>query len=226
MRIQFLGTGGAFEPHKGNASAILELYDKKILIDCGFTTFTTLLEKDLINELDYILLTHLHGDHIGSFPTLLAYVEAICGKTLPIIYPTEKLKTDIHQFLTMTFEEHRAHYVPISEINGLNFIDTTDQHKAGMTSYGYYATEDGSLIYYSGDTSNVLQIVEFLKDRTETDIKAFVDIKNKENPVHIYYKDAMEQLTDYTVYGYHCAKETMPEDNTIPLVEDQPEFLI
>ncbi len=104
MNIKFLGTGGAFQTEKGNSAAIVTLNDKNILIDCGFTTFQTLQEKNLTGSIDYILITHLHGDHVGSLPSFLAYCDVVHEKLPEIIYPSEALRKDIDHFLEITFE--------------------------------------------------------------------------------------------------------------------------
>src|SRR4030095_1587723 len=66
MLLQFLGTGGAFNPEYGNSAALIRCNGKSILIDCGFTVFAKLKEFNLFNQIDYILITHLHNDHTGS----------------------------------------------------------------------------------------------------------------------------------------------------------------
>lgn len=224
MEIKFLGTGGAFEPHKGNVSAIIERNDTKILIDCGYAVLERIIAKDLAKDLDYVLITHLHGDHAGSLPTLLAYMEHVVGKELPIIYATEQHKDQIHEFLTIAWEDKRAHYSPITELPWIGFVDTFGQHVAKKQTFAYYFKDAAELIFYSGDINNTETVLNFLKEREEEKIQVFLDINKNETSGHIYYKEAMEKMTDYEVYGYHCAKETIPEDNTIPLVEDYSEL--
>ena len=225
MQIRFLGTGGAFEPHKGTSAAIVHCNGKNILIDCGYTTFQTLKEKNLAKEVDYVLITHLHGDHIGGLPTYLAYAEIMCGKKVQIIYPTELFRQAIESLLTLTFEIKRAHFVPLSQVEGIGFLDTTGQHVAEMTSYAYHFIEGKELLYYSGDLGVIETTEAFLQTRTENTIRVFHDIGFKENPVHVYYKKAQEKLINYEVYGYHCDGANKPADCTLPLVEERSEFL-
>jgi glyoxylase-like metal-dependent hydrolase (beta-lactamase superfamily II) len=225
MHIKFLGTGGAFEPHKGTSAAIVTHNGKNILIDCGYTTFQTLKEKNLASGIDYILITHLHADHVGSLPTYLAFVEIKCEKQVPILYPSESFRKDLLTLFSLSGEVHRAHFVKIEEIEGIGYIDTKNQHKVGMQSYAYYFTNTESLLYYSGDLANAETTRSFLDTRNESHIEVFHDIGLIDNSVHVHYKKAQELLSGYSVYGYHCDIEQKPEDCTITLVEENKNLL-
>lgn len=228
MEIKFLGTGGAFDFAKGTASAIVTLDDgTNILIDCGFSTLPVLVEKDLAKTIDYILVTHLHGDHVGSLPTLLAYMHHKLGKEdLKIIAPDEVFQNELHSFLTATYEAKRASYISIKEFPQIGYIDTSNQHVDGMRSFAYYFSNGEQLIYFSGDIGNADTAQKFLADRTEEKIQVFHETTPKlDIAVHASYQELQEKLADYDVYAYHIAKENMPADCTLNLVEDFPEFL-
>jgi|GEM_PF-5625027 len=65
MNCKFIGTGGALDYQFGNASMIIDL-PTRVLVDCGPSIYPKLMEKNLLETFDYLLLTHLHGDHVGS----------------------------------------------------------------------------------------------------------------------------------------------------------------
>lgn len=227
MQIKFLGTGGAFDLEKGNAAAVVSLNDKNILVDAGFSTILKLAKTDYVNKIDHILITHLHGDHVGSLPTLLAYFHHKLGIEVPkIIVPSKSFQEDLHQLLTLTWASNRVEYVAISDFEDIGFIDTTNQHVGGMTSYSYYFVEKDHLIYYSGDIGNADTAKKFLDSRNESKIQVFHETTpSTEMPVHTSYLEVQEKLKDYDTYVYHIAKENMPADCTLKMVENCPDFL-
>jgi len=227
MQIKFLGTGGAFEFEKGTSAAIVTLSGKHILIDCGFSTILRLNETGLINTIDYILITHLHGDHVGSLSTLLSYYKYKLKIEMPkIIVPTETFHSELRQFLNLSNGTDWVSYAPIEDFAGIGFVDTTGQHIKEMTSFAYYFLEGDECIYYSGDIGNADTAKQFLLSRTEPNIKVFHETTaSSSSPSHTPYQEVQETLKDHEVYAYHVAKENMPADCTLTLVEEVPELL-
>lgn len=228
MEIKFLGTGGAFDFEKGTAAAVVSVAGKNILLDCGFSTILKLAEKDYFEKIDYILITHLHNDHVGSLPTLLAYYKHKLKVEMPkIIVPSESFTNELRQLLSLSAEKDWASYVSISDFPELGFVDTTGQHIPEMTSFAYYFVEEEHLIYYSGDIANADTAKTFLESRGENNIQVFHGVAPfKQSAIHTPYTEIEEKLADYEVYVYHVAKENMPADSTLKLVEDCPEFLL
>ena len=74
VKVHFLGAAGTVTGSK----FLIEAYDKKIMIDCGmFQGLKELRElnwKDLaveVENIDFVLLTHGHLDHVGYLPRLV-----------------------------------------------------------------------------------------------------------------------------------------------------------
>lgn len=197
------------------------------MIDCGSTTFSQLAQLELIERIDYILITHLHFDHIGSLPTLLAYRKYKTDKDIPkILLPKQELGEQLTKLLSCSLEESLADFGTISDIPGIDFIETTNQHKPGMISFAYHFIEDDHLIYYSGDIGNADVAIDFLSGREESKIQVFHETSHLSDvEVHASYKEVEEKLGHYNLYVYHIAKEHMPADCTLQYVEDYPEFL-
>ncbi|MFD1176123.1 MBL fold metallo-hydrolase [Paenibacillus puldeungensis] len=91
LRLQMLGTGGAFAKKYFNNNGLLCTEDFTLLIDCGITAPLALhqLGKPL-EKIDAILVTHIHGDHVGGLEELAFRMKFVYGKK-PVLYVAESL---------------------------------------------------------------------------------------------------------------------------------------
>ena len=221
MQIKFLGTGGAFDTDYRNSAALLEFRDIHILIDCGFTVFPTLVEKNLTQQVEYILLTHLHNDHCGSLANLLLYKHIIEKSPRPIIlYPSEQFRQQVYQFLQIQVKdpEKYVEFVPLEQVEGITPIDTYGQHAEGMQSYAYIFDNDTRIVY-SGDLGRPEGLFERLERLPEKRTCVFHDITfAADNTGHTYYKKLLPYINGISMFGYHCDPTKSPDDNPIRLV--------
>lgn len=90
--LTFLGRDSGFG--KENNSVYVEIDDKLVIIDCGFTVFEKLKEKLKLEEYKEIdvIITHLHNDHAGSLSQLILYLYFRYNKKVNIISKCEKMK--------------------------------------------------------------------------------------------------------------------------------------
>jgi ribonuclease Z len=77
MKLVFLGTGAGMPSKARNVTSIaMTLYDERgtmWLFDCGEATQHRILHTPLkLGKLEYIFITHMHGDHIFGLPGLLS----------------------------------------------------------------------------------------------------------------------------------------------------------
>lgn len=74
-------------------SQLLTIADRVFLIDCGEATQTQLRKyKAKLQSIDYILISHLHGDHFFGLPGLLSTMSLLGRKQKLTIYCPEDLK--------------------------------------------------------------------------------------------------------------------------------------
>lgn len=67
IHIQMLGTGSAFAKKNYNTNALMRVDQFTLMIDCGITAPLSLYQLgQKLEEIDGILITHLHGDHTGG----------------------------------------------------------------------------------------------------------------------------------------------------------------
>ena len=73
MRVQFLGSGDAFgSGGRMQACILLDSGASRFLLDCGASSLIALKRAGIDpNEIDALLISHLHGDHFGGVPFLL-----------------------------------------------------------------------------------------------------------------------------------------------------------
>ncbi len=118
--FQFFGySGGVPTMSISTTSGILQLDSCKMLIDCGEGTYRNMLKYGHgWKEIKYILITHLHPDHIGGLLPLLFYRRVLkIRSSLTVIGPPE-----LPEFLrsAMNFTGGEPDY-PI------NFVDASQE---------------------------------------------------------------------------------------------------
>lgn len=227
-KLKFIGTGGIFDYEIGNSSMIININQSNILVDCGYTVYAMLEERNLIKEIDYILITHLHGDHIGSIHPLILSLVNKYKKKVKILYPTNTFLRQLKEYLKFFLidVEHYIKFVDICELNDIGFINTTNFHINGMESYAYYFKFRESLIYFSGDLGKLEITENFLNSISYLNIVVFHEVSFKEGSAHVYYKDLMRLAEKFNVYAYHCNYVMAPPDCNLKFVAEIAEFNI
>lgn len=227
-----MGTGGFADFKYGNSSAIVKLKDHEVLIDCGNVVYSTLRRKNLENSFKYVLITHLHDDHVGSLSSLLIHRFKFKGAgPINIIYPDEEFKNELRALLTFSLgpnPEAIFNWIHIDEIDGIVAIDTFGKHIPGMRSYSYYFVEYDEILAYSGDVANGdILYKELEKYSANRNITVFHEITfgDDDIKVHTSYKKLEKYKNIGEIYGYHCDPTKRPVDLKIPLVFDHKEFL-
>jgi ribonuclease Z len=72
LDVVFAGTSGSVPtPKRGLASCLIRRGGERILIDCGEGTQRQLMRSVGLTEIDLILVTHIHADHVLGIPGML-----------------------------------------------------------------------------------------------------------------------------------------------------------
>ncbi|WP_027084157.1 MBL fold metallo-hydrolase [Cohnella panacarvi] len=91
MNVQMLGTGSAFAKAFHNNNALFTLNGQTLLVDCGITAPKSLYELGItFDQIDAVLLTHIHADHIGGLEEFGFQMKFIY-KRMPKLYIADTL---------------------------------------------------------------------------------------------------------------------------------------
>lgn len=227
-KLKFVSTGGVFDYQLGNSAAIVEMAEGAVLIDCGYTVFATLSEKGLLDTPQYLLLTHLHGDHVGSIHPAILHWANRRKKKIQIIYPSDAYKQEMINYFNFFLGDTNNYvdFVSINQFPSLGFVDTYGLHVKNMQSYAYTFNFEDQFIFYSGDLGDINCTKDYLKSIKHNNVIVFHETSFLEGSAHVYYKTLERELRDYNVYAFHCNHKKAPNDCQLTFVANTPLFCI
>ncbi|SHJ45756.1 Ribonuclease BN, tRNA processing enzyme [Geosporobacter subterraneus DSM 17957] len=169
MQLTILGNWGPY-PNAGGACSgyLFEGEGIKILIDCGNGTLSRLQQRlTTLEELDLIILSHLHSDHISD-AMILRYavginkMKGLFHKTIPLYAPAtpeedfQKLQYE-NAFVLQPIDENLVIYE-----KGLKICFRKMDHP--VEAYAVAIENDEKKFVFSADTRYCSQLVDFSKN--------------------------------------------------------------
>ncbi len=161
MEVHFLGVGEACDSRHGNTSALVTAGDCKMLLDCGFSVphrfFGLCKDPDC---LEYIWISHFHGDHFFGLPLLLLRFWDM-GRTRPLQLIgrqglQEKTMTALElaypgfaKKLSFPLQFHTMQPDFVLELEPLKLQATPTNHS--QANLGLLIDDGRNRLYYSGD---------------------------------------------------------------------------
>ncbi|AZU98877.1 MBL fold metallo-hydrolase [Bacillus phage pW2] len=162
--FEFIGTGSAFNTKLGNNGAFIKQGNKFFMIDCGSSTFSRIMEMDLLEGVEeiYVMITHKHPDHVGSLGDLIFYgyynMGTVMEKNVTVLAPIDIRISDT---LFDMGVESDTYYLKEFDTESLNFLDdfsmtfmpVETKHVKELDCFGYVIHIKNTRIYYSGDAN-------------------------------------------------------------------------
>lgn len=182
--LNFLGSDAGYG--KENNSAYIEIDNRLILIDCGFTVFGKIQEKFDLNKYNEIevIVTHLHNDHAGSLSQLILFAYFECGKRVKVISCCEH----IVEYLKYCGTPEEAYEI-VNVTDNVTMIKT--EHTPFLDAYGFNLMINDKNIVYTSDTKILAPFIPYLNEADEL----YIDVSKNGGP-HLKIEDIIQQLLD------------------------------
>lgn len=168
MKVTVIGSWGGY-PKKNGASSgyLLEHNGFQLLIDCGSGVLAKLQNIIQPEELDAVLLSHYHPDHIADIGVLqhARLIQGFLGKDFPslVIYGHH---FDQAEFTKLSFKEvtKGKAYIPNEILTvgpfQVSFLKTSHP----VPCYAMRIVADGKVVVYTADSSFKEEFIEFSKN--------------------------------------------------------------
>lgn len=212
MNLKFLGRGSMMNIGEGNNSAYFISDDELFLIDCGYTVIQRMMENNLLDNIKKvnILITHMHFDHIGSIGALIEYSYNFYNIKPNIIVSENVLyKDNLIKLLDITGVSNKRYNIVDTKdyenkykmFDNITYIET--KHVDALKCYGIrFDTKDG-IVYYSGDSENLNNILKFINDNEKID-KIYEDITTNKKSHHVFIDDLLNKIPKEYYSKIYC----------------------
>lgn len=160
MILTMLGNTGPYPAPGGACSGyLLENEGKRIILDLGPGTLANYLTVGEIEEIDMIILSHLHGDHMADL-LVLRYALEMKGLRLPLYAPDSPAE----DFERLTYKDAFDVKVLTEEtafsFAGLDFSFSQMLHP--YKDMAVKVTDGKTTFMYTGDTADCMALRKFV----------------------------------------------------------------
>lgn len=166
MKCTVVGFWGGFPAEDGATSSyLLEEGDFSLLIDVGSGALSTVQKYKQVMDLDAVILSHYHHDHIADIGVLqYAWLVHSYLRAKKEILPIYGHQEDKEKFATLTHEcTEGIAYDPSKVLNVGPFTISFLKTNHPVPCYGMRITDGEDVIVYTADTAYQEEWIEFAK---------------------------------------------------------------
>ncbi|MFC1498227.1 MBL fold metallo-hydrolase [Verrucomicrobiota bacterium] len=172
MKIRFVGTGEALDGNRMNTSILV---DDRILLDCGYGIAHALVQEKLYEKVDYLCLSHFHGDHFaGTSALLLIFGEEKRSRPFEFIGPAGIKDVMANQF-SFHYGKHSVDELDCAlkftemsdgaelDRDGYQLVFCKTRHTVPSFAVKVTHVQSGVSVVYTGDTEISDELVSFFE---------------------------------------------------------------
>ncbi len=225
MKILFAGTSsGVPEPYRYHSALLVSDEGFKLLVDCGASTIKALQHcKVDITDINSILITHFHADHVAGIPTLVTAMkikDRVKNLTIYIHKGMEQKLRDLLDLFYLVEEKvpFRLSIIPFSSeqeieiaknVSFVTYVNTHIQNELFPldTSSSLLLKFNGKIIGYTADVGNRSDLEVFNNTKLDCfiaeqshigfdDISEFVSKNKIKNVFLTHYHSDKKDLID------------------------------
>ncbi len=228
MKLTVVGSGDAFgSGGRAHTCMRLDSEGSTIVVDFGASALTSWKRLGFsTDDVDAILITHLHGDHFGGLPFLLLECQFVARRRRPLLIfgpPGLRARLDMaleamfpgSSALHWTFSWQAVDIRPGEPAFVANFrLDTFEVvHPSGAPATAVRVEGDNRIFGYSGDTSWTSNLVEAARGADLFVIECYSGYQ----PAHAHIDwptllDRMPSLEARKIVVTHMSESAMARD--------------
>jgi ribonuclease BN (tRNA processing enzyme) len=209
VRVTVLGSGDAFgSGGRAHSAYLVESSTTTFLVDCGPTILQS-LKRDGHDpaRIDFILISHLHGDHFGGVPFLLMDYRYESRRTRPLaVYGPAGTDARVQRLFSALYEKPASEppgyplryeaLVPgvARTIDDVRVVPFAVPHVPELACMGFRLEVEGRTILYSGDAG---WTEEFVAQARGVDL-FLCECSTYETPlpIHLSYREIAARARD------------------------------
>ncbi|KHE70684.1 MBL fold metallo-hydrolase [Halobacillus sp. BBL2006] len=166
MKVTVVGYWGAY-PASGSATSgyLFESGDFTMLVDCGSGVLSRLQQFSKVTDLDAVILSHYHHDHMADIGPLqyACLVQNTLNETEEVL-PIYAHKEDPEKFQQLNHQFTKGcAYDPDDALQVGPFTIEFQKTKHPVPCYGMRITDGKDTVVYTADTSYFPEWVDFAK---------------------------------------------------------------